>query len=66
MSDKYASLSPYTYCADNPVKLVDPNGEEIDDNLDKWKYNKDTKKLTWVSNAGKHLFWGKGESNYRL
>ena len=30
MSDKYPSLSPYTYCADNPVKLVDPNGEEID------------------------------------
>ena len=29
MSDKYSSLSPYTYCADNPVKLVDPNGEEI-------------------------------------
>ena len=26
---KYPSLSPYTYCADNPVKLVDPNGEEI-------------------------------------
>ena len=29
MSDKYASLSPYTYCADNPVRLVDPNGEDI-------------------------------------
>ncbi len=29
MSGKYPSLSPYTYCADNPVKLVDPNGEEI-------------------------------------
>ena len=29
MSDKYASLSPYTYCADNPVKLVDPNGEDV-------------------------------------
>ena len=28
-SDKYASLSPYVYCADNPVKLVDPDGEEI-------------------------------------
>jgi len=28
MSDKYASLSPYVYCADNPIKLVDPNGEE--------------------------------------
>ena len=30
MSDKYASLSPYTYCADNPVKLVDPDGEHFE------------------------------------
>ena len=29
MSDKYPSTSPYTYCANNPVKLVDPNGEDI-------------------------------------
>ena len=29
MSDKYPSLSPYTYCADNPVRCVDPNGEEV-------------------------------------
>ena len=29
MSGKYPSLSPYTYCVNNPVKLVDPNGEEI-------------------------------------
>jgi len=29
MSDKYPSMSPYTYCANNPVKLVDPNGREI-------------------------------------
>jgi hypothetical protein len=29
MSGKYPSLSPYVYCADNPVKLVDSNGEEI-------------------------------------
>ena len=29
MSDKYPSLSPYNYCAWNPVKLVDPNGEEF-------------------------------------
>ncbi len=34
MSDKYPSLSPYTYCADNPVKLVDPNGEEVCDGGD--------------------------------
>ena len=30
MSDKYPSLSPYVYCADNPMRLVDPKGEEID------------------------------------
>ena len=29
MAAKYPSLSPYVYCADNPVKLVDPNGEEV-------------------------------------
>ncbi len=31
MSDKYPSISPYAYCAWNPVKLVDPEGTEIDD-----------------------------------
>ena len=30
MSDKYPSLSPYVYCANNPVKLVDPNGEDYE------------------------------------
>ncbi|MBR6174884.1 MAG: RHS repeat-associated core domain-containing protein [Bacteroidales bacterium] len=33
MADKYPSMSPYVYCANNPVKLVDPNGEEIDDDI---------------------------------
>ena len=28
MADKYPSLSPYAYCAWNPVKLVDPDGED--------------------------------------
>ena len=30
MADKYPSISPYAYCAWNPVKLIDPDGREID------------------------------------
>ena len=29
MAHKYPSLSPYVYCANNPIMLVDPNGEEV-------------------------------------
>lgn len=52
MSGKYPSLSPYVYCANNPVKLVDPNGEEIVENLDKWEYNITTGELKWISDKG--------------
>ncbi len=30
MIDKYPSISPYAYCAWNPVKLVDSNGRDLD------------------------------------
>ena len=43
MSDKYPSLSPFVYCANNPVKLVDPNGEDwivcIESNQYEWRDN---------------------------
>ena len=29
MSDKYPSLSPYAYCAWNPMRIVDPSGDTI-------------------------------------
>ena len=29
MADKYPSISPYAYCAWNPVKLVDPDGQDV-------------------------------------
>jgi len=31
MSDKYPSWSPFTYCLNNPVRLIDPNGCESDE-----------------------------------
>ena len=34
MADKYPSMSPYNYCAWNPVKLVDRDGKEAQDNDD--------------------------------
>ena len=46
MSDKYPSLSPYVYCADNPVKLVDPNGEEID-----WVENLTSGEVIWMQDV---------------
>ena len=30
MADKYPGVSPYVYCADNPVRLVDPDGEDYE------------------------------------
>ena len=29
MSDKYPGVSPYVYCANNPVRLVDLDGRDI-------------------------------------
>ena len=40
MSDKYPSLTPYNYCAWNPMKLVDPNGMDTLSVL----FNKENKK----------------------
>ena len=34
MMDKYPGISPYAYCAWNPVKLVDPDGMEISTHTD--------------------------------
>ena len=33
MFEKYFWMTPYAYCANNPVKYVDPSGEEIDDDI---------------------------------
>jgi len=48
LSDKYPSVSPYTYCANNPVRLVDPDGRKIDE----WNFNIITGERQWVSDKG--------------
>ena len=52
LADKYPGLSPYAYCAWNPVKLVDPNGEDII-------------LVIWASHDGKVGHAGIAISNYR-
>ena len=45
MEDKYPSISPYAYCAWNPMKLVDPDGREVGDYY--------TTNGTWLGSDGK-------------
>lgn len=37
MAEKYYGISPYSYCAGNPVKYTDPTGEIIEGNIADWK-----------------------------
>ena len=51
MADKYPSISPYAYCAWNPMKLVDPDGREFGD-----YYNKKGKYLGWDGNNDNNVY----------
>ena len=51
MSDKYPNISPYAYCAWNPVKLVDPNGQDI------WEINSQGKVVNHIKDKSKDAFY---------
>ncbi|MBO4488214.1 MAG: RHS repeat-associated core domain-containing protein [Bacteroidales bacterium] len=72
MSDKYASLSPYVYCADNPVKLVDPNGEDYETVIDKDSKTITIKAVYYAEDKDKKALqkgvdaWNKQSGKYSL
>lgn len=50
MSDKYPSMSPYMYCAGNPIKYFDLDGEDI------WIINGEGNKVQYAPNMSTEGF----------
>jgi RHS repeat-associated protein len=63
LADKYPSMSPYIYCAGNPVILVDPNGMDwfLNEETGQIQYQKDLRKND-AESLGENWAWlGKNE-----
>ena len=73
MADKYPNISPYAYCAWNPIRLVDPDGMEIINAYEKYKNNpqkiqdlKNKKEQAKTRQERREIQWqiNNAESNY--
>ena len=51
LSDKYPNLTPYAYCANNPVMLVDPDGRDV------WEINDEGKVVNHIEDETKDAFY---------
>ena len=66
MSEKYYHISPYAYCAGDPVNLVDPDGRDwysyIDENgTEQWQWIFGNTDPTYEDNNG--IVWTRSSSN---
>jgi len=59
LADKYPNLSPYTYCAGNPVRLVEPDGRDIWDVDEKGN-------ISWKSHSANHQLFAVDKNGNRI
>ena len=67
LCEKYYSVSPYAYCANNPVNAFDPDGKEVIDMLPAQSKGQETSKNNffnqWHDNANSIILMGHGIDN---